>query len=103
MKKLLLLWIFSGSLDGFSQVPDTVYMRRFDPERWGIKSATTLDTLPSRILISHEPPAFTHSIDGYCVYKDNVCTGKHLRFWRKRWITIGPEYTVWGCKRRVAP
>lgn len=98
MKKLLLLWFFSGSLDGFSQVADTAYMRKFDPERWGAV-AHPYDTIPSTLLISAHPPAFGHAIDGYCVYQQGFCTGKHLRYWRKRWIVVGPEYTVWGCRR----
>lgn len=61
------------------------------------------DTVPSKILISAEPPAFGHSIDGYCVYRKDSCTGRHLKFWHKRWIVIGLEYTVWACKRRVQP
>ncbi len=59
------------------------------------------DTVPSTILISAEPPAFGHSIDGYCLYKDSVCTGQHLKYWRNHFIEVGPEYTVWQCKRRV--
>jgi hypothetical protein len=101
MKKLiLLLCIFSGSLDGFGQVADTNYMRKFDPERWGIK-AFAFDTIPSKLLISAEPPSFGHSIMGYCIYQDGACTGNHLKYWRKRWVVIGPEYDVWKCKKRV--
>jgi hypothetical protein len=65
--------------------------------------AARLDTTPSSILISHKPPSFGHSIDGYCIYQGDHCTGKHLRYWHRRWIVIGPEYTVWGCKRRGKP
>ena len=64
--------------------------------------STGTDTIPSSILISHKAPSFTHSIDGYCIYKGDHCTGRHLRYWHKRWVKIGPEYTVWGCKRRAA-
>ena len=59
-----------------------------------------LDTIPSSILISHKAPSFGHGIDGYCIYQYGVCTKEHLRYWRKRWIVIGPEYVVWGCVRR---
>jgi hypothetical protein len=63
-------------------------------------AAARIDTIPSKILLSHDAPAFGHSIDGYCICKGGQCTGRHLRYWHRRWIVIGPEYTVWGCKRR---
>ena len=58
------------------------------------------DTIPSTILISHKSPSFGHGIDGYCVYKNDKCTGIHYKVWRKRMVLIGPEYIIWGCKRR---
>lgn len=58
------------------------------------------DTIASVILISHKSPSFGHGIDGYCVYKNDKCTGIHYKVWRKRMILIGPEYIIWGCKRR---
>jgi hypothetical protein len=121
MKKLLLLVFFSGSLDGFSQDKidtlhigglrlmfknDTLYNQVVPgiatSEILSIKyPEPKLDTLPSTILLTHKPPAFGHSIDGYCIYQGGACTGKHLRYWRKTWIRVGPEYMVWGCKRRA--
>ena len=59
------------------------------------------DTVPSMILISADPPFFGHSIDGYCVYKNGMHTGQHLRYWHNHFIEIGPQYTIWQCKRRV--
>jgi hypothetical protein len=113
MKRLLLIWVFSGSLDSFSQdlapknLPtlinnkDGTYGYKW-PENT-VKGPVKPDTIPSSILITHKPPSFGHSIDGYCIYQGNVCTGKHLRYWHKRWIVIGPEYTVWGCKMVNTP
>jgi len=103
MKKLLLFFFFSGSLDSFSQ--NKLYLwpdgklSVLNPR----PAMTTTDTLPSSILISHKPPSFGHSIDGYCIYQGDHCVGKRLRYWHKRWIVIGPEYTVWGCKRVNTP
>jgi hypothetical protein len=94
--KLLLLIFLTGSLNGFAQTGAT---RR---DLWSGEALFTraaIDTLPSTILITHKPPSFTHAINGYCIYQGGICTGKHLRYWRKRWVRIGPEYTVWGCKR----
>ena len=58
------------------------------------------DTIPSSILVSHKSPSFGHGIDGYCVYKNDACTGVHYKIWHKRMVLIGPEYIIWGCKRR---
>jgi hypothetical protein len=102
MKKLLLLWFFSGSLDGFSQSTYKVFHGiNGDPDtiRVDIKMESKLDTIPSTLLISAHPPAFGHAINGYCVYRQGVCTGKHLRYWRKKWKEVGPEYILWGCER----
>lgn len=65
-----------------------------------IVPSNKLDTVPSSILISHKSPSFGHGIDGYCVYKNDKCAGIHYKVWRKRMILIGPEYVIWGCKRR---
>lgn len=94
MKKILLFFFFSGSLYGFNQ-------GKIDLKAQGWIVDNKPDTIPSSILISHKPPSFGHSIDGYCIYQGDHCTGKHLRYWHRRWIVIGPEYIVWGCKRRV--
>lgn len=59
------------------------------------------DTIPSTILISHKAPSFGHSVDGYCLYRNGACTGNHFKYWHKQLIIIGPEYTIWSCKRRA--
>lgn len=42
MKHLLLFFLFSGSLDSFSQVPDTTQpLRQFDAKGWSIKLPDT--------------------------------------------------------------
>jgi hypothetical protein len=66
-------------------------------------AANKYDTIPSKILISHDAPAFGQVRDGACLYRNGACTGKHLRLWHKRLIVVGPEYTVWGCKRVFTP
>lgn len=112
MKHLLLFFLFSGSLDSFCQVSTdtTIGLSALPIYVPGSEAITgyvvpaippKLDTLPAHLLISHKPPSFGHSIEGYCIVKNGVCTGRHLRYWHRRWIVIGPEYTVWGCKRRV--
>jgi hypothetical protein len=102
--KLILLIFFFSSLDGISQ--DTTFIYLHDAGMLckcsKCVAANRIDTLPSTILLTHKPPSFGHGIDGYCIYQGGTCTGKHLRYWRKRWIRIGPEYDVWGCKRRDA-
>src|ERR1043165_5582612 len=103
MKRLLLFLLCQGSMDGFSQVQkngicwqhNIAFIGKKCPE---CNEAARLDTLPSSILISHKPPSFGHAIHGYCIYQGDHCIGKHLRYWHRRWIVIGPEYTVWGCK-----
>jgi hypothetical protein len=102
MKHLLLLLFFSGSLDGFSQdrTASMCWQHKivsFDKCAKCIEAAK-LDTLPSAILLSHKPPSFGHAVNGYCVCQGGVCTGNHLRYWHKRWIRVGPEYVVWGCR-----
>jgi hypothetical protein len=89
MKKLIALFLIFFNAGCASVMPLT-------------NVSTGTDTIPSKILISHKPPSFGHSIDGYCIYQGNHCTGRHLRYWHRQWIVIGPEYTVWGCKRRGA-
>lgn len=60
------------------------------------------DTVPSRILISHHRgQTFGHAIDGYCIYKDSVCTGRHLAVVNKTFIPLKQQYDIWGCIRRV--
>lgn len=104
MKRLLLFLLCQGSLDGWSQT----YEQVGHTDTFRIVRAD-LDTLASHLLITHNPPSFSHSVDGYCVTRNGYCTGKHLvyrskRNWffgRRTWsfIAIDPGYyDVWGCK-----
>lgn len=114
MKRLLLFLLCQGSLDSFSQDVDTAELRKFDTS-WAFNIGVEIwqpciDTLASHLLITHNPPSFGHSIEGYCVTRNGYCTGKHLvyrsqRNWffgRRRWsfIVVGEGYDVWGCKRK---
>jgi hypothetical protein len=109
MKKLLLFFFFSGSLDVFSQqlpevgLPQNEYTLEVKPGTitWR-HPVLSYDTIPATLLITRKPPSFGHSIDGYCIYQGGVCTGKHLKYWHKKWVVVGPEYDVWRCKRRAA-
>lgn len=68
-----------------------------------------IDTIPSILLISYIPPSFAHSINGYCITNNDVCTGHHLVYRSKRkWIfgrrtwrylMIGDEYSIYGCSK----
>ena len=86
MKHLLLFFLFSGSLDGFSQLPDTV-QRQFDISKFGSpitsssKGAQTIqvgtvewrlpikpDTLRCTLIVYYDRgPAFLHTKPGYVV------------------------------------
>jgi hypothetical protein len=94
MKKLLLLWIFSGSLDGFSQVPDTAYLRKFDPERWGVIPAATYDTIPESMHVSTRKKGFVFSQVALSVRRNGYCIG-HLDCNRKPFPV---HYTVGWCQ-----
>lgn len=111
MKHLLLFFLFSGSLDSFCQVSTdtTIGLSALPIYVPGSEAITgyvvpaippKLDTLPAHILISHKPPSFGHSIEGYCVVKDGVCTGKHLVYRRGKFIALKQQYDVWRCIRK---
>ncbi len=112
MKRLLLILIFSGSLDGISQVVDTSQLRNFNFDKWGVivTDATRsipigrsiaihsdtpphTDTTRSVLLVSGRPPSFTHAVYGYCVRKNGACVG-HLDS-RQRLFKL--PVRVWGC------
>lgn len=112
MKRLLLICLFSGSLDGFSQVfnlEDTSNVRLVTGIM-ALPDPPKPDTLASHLLISHHPPSFAHSVEGYCITVNGWCTGKHLVYRsRHRWIfgrktwaykVIGRDYDVWRCNRK---
>jgi hypothetical protein len=90
MKKLLLIWIFSGSLDGIGQ--DTV-KHRIDLKAQGWIVNVTIDTTRSVLLVTGNPPSFIHAVYGYCVRKNGVCVG-HLDN-RQRLFKL--PVRVWGC------
>jgi hypothetical protein len=112
MKRLLLFLLCQGSLDSFSQVATVCYKHNLISTAKCSYCAEVVryDTLASHLLITHNPPSFGHSIEGYCVTRNGYCTGKHLvyrskRNWffgRRRWsfIVVGEGYDVWGCKRK---
>lgn len=106
MKRLLLIWIFSGSLDGIGQDKidtvhigrlklifrnDTLYNQFFAGPM--LKDIATTDTLRSVLLVTGKPPAFTHAVYGYCVRKNGACIG-HLDS-RQRLFKL--PVRVWGC------
>lgn len=65
MKKLLLLWFFSGSLDSFSQVPDTI------PPYCNTAGVTLItyrpDTVRAYILVTMCRKCAAEAIPGYVV------------------------------------
>lgn len=65
-----------------------------------IKYKPKPDTIASHLLISHKPPSFGHSIEGYCIVVNDVCTGRHLVWRRRRFVEIKPPYDVWRCVRK---
>lgn len=91
MKRLLLIWLFSGSLDGFSQ--DTA-KHRIDLKAQGWIVNVTTDTLHSVLLVTGKPPAFGHAVYGYCVRKNGACVG-HLDS-RQRLFKL--PVRVWQCE-----
>src|ERR1044072_2730258 len=102
MKHLLFLLLCQGSLDGYSQeLPRSEYTLEVKPGMiTGVviendTIVTIADTLASHILVSHKPPSFGHSIEGYCIVVGNNCTGRHLVWRRRRFVEIKPPYDVW--------
>lgn len=97
--KYLLLIILNAPIILSAQDKTAIIDTRSIPSVY-IPPSHNLDTIPSSILVSHKAPSFGHAVNGYCVYQYGACTKKHIRYWRKRWVVIGPEYVVWGCIRR---
>lgn len=73
MKKLILIWIFSGSLDGFSQDIDTTKaLRHYDPKSWGTVKIQMYDPQPDTlrctlIVYYDKGPAILHTKPGFVV------------------------------------
>lgn len=79
MKKLLLLFLFSGSLDAFSQdrpatVKDSHWLR--DDYLLEVNELTKPDTVRCTLIVYHDGrPSFVHTKAGYVVwqaFKDDV-------------------------------
>jgi hypothetical protein len=114
MKRLLLFLLCQGSLDGFSQnICPVHHMPNCKSLHLpaGTEVLNKPDTLASHLLISHRPPSFGHSIEGYCIVVNGDCIGSHLvyrstRSWlfgRRKWSFIKVEpnsYDVWRCIRK---
>jgi hypothetical protein len=101
MKRLLLIWIFSGSLDSFCQdKPEKLYL-------WPDGTLSVLnpgkplppitDTIRSVLLVTGKPPAFTHAVYGYCIKRNGACVG-HLDS-RGRLFKL--PVRVWGCESNL--
>jgi hypothetical protein len=99
LKRLFLLWIFSGSLDGFSQVPDTtIPLSEYNwsqpkPSIYTYPSHTP-DTLRAELLVTYTTRRWgvAHARDGYVVRKD----GKVIRFLDDRKQRFPPNTRLWG-------
>lgn len=100
MKHLLLFLLCQGSLDGFSQGNYCPVHNVQNCKSMHFSANAQADTLASHILVSHKPPSFGHSIEGYCIVVGGNCTGKHLVWRRRRFVEIKPPYDVWRCVRR---
>lgn len=84
MKKLLLIWIFSGSLDGFSQI---------NPK---------IDTVFSVLLVTYGPSDNSRSVEGHCIrYHDfgGRCLD-HLDAFKK---PLQQLTYVWNCQKYINP
>jgi hypothetical protein len=107
MKRLLLIWIFSGSLDGIAQDKidtirigglklifrnDTLFNQFVTGEVVSTRDGRT-DTLRSILLVTGKPPAFTHAVYGYCVVRN----GEHVGHLDSRGRLFKLPVRVWGC------
>lgn len=97
LKRLLLIWIFSGSLDSFSQdKPEPLYL-------WPDGKLSVLnpnlpvinpDTLRAELLVTYTTRRWgiAHARDGYVVRKD----GKVIRFLTDKKERFPPNTRLWG-------
>lgn len=115
MKKLFLILLFSGSLDSFSQVPDTSQpLRQFDASKWGAHVIRTNevkdidgyiigrvgrvdtavikpDTIRAIVLVTLFPNGIAHSRMGFVVIQDGrkpvylTCDKKPLKLPQVGW------------------
>ena len=96
MKHLLLFFLFSGSLDSFSQSVDTTQpLRQFDADRWGISASDSSvrilmkadfyqpDTLRATLIVYHDGAAsLVHTMPGFVVRqygKDEIYLDDRMR------------------------
>lgn len=103
MKHLLLFFLFSGSLDGFSQVsattlPGTGVMMPI------VRDVVKPDTLRAELLITYTTHrmSIAHSRDGFIVKQD----GKVIRFLTDQKKRFPPTTRLWGwilCDEKVLP
>lgn len=74
MKHLLLIWLFSGSLDSFSQdKPEKLYL--WPDGKWSVLDPgpplkTTPDTLRAIVLVTLSPNGIAHSRMGFVVISE---------------------------------
>lgn len=85
MKKLLLIWIFSGSLDGFSQdKPEKLYL--WPDGKWSVLNpnvaTATYDTIPESMHVSTRKKGFVFAQVALSVRRNGYCIG-HLDCNRK--------------------
>lgn len=67
---------------------------------WYLHESATPDTLPAHLLVSRRPPSFGHSVEGYCITINGVCTGRHVVYRRKKFVELRAPYDVWRCIRK---
>jgi hypothetical protein len=99
MKRLLLIWIFSGSLDGFSQIGSskidsgdiTGYIYHHD--QW-YEVRATYDTIPESMHVSTRKKGFVFSQVALSVRRNGYCIG-HLDCNRRPFPV---HYTVGWCE-----
>jgi hypothetical protein len=100
MKKLLLFWIFSGSLDGFSQTvtepPSIGYTLEVEPGMTTdrVLMPVTLDTIPESMHVSTRKKGFVILQVALSVRRNGYCIG-HLDCNRKPFPV---HYTVGWCQ-----
>lgn len=100
LKRLLLLWIFSGSLDSFSQ--DLTNMPTYKPQILRQKHDSTIrlveqppsapDTLRAICLVTLFPNGIAHARMGYVV----ICEGKEVQYLDCRKNALKLPQVGWG-------
>lgn len=99
LKRLLLLWIFSGSLDSFSQVADTIWDFRnnydgtwtYGPPK-KTEPAPKPDTLRAICLVTLFPNGIAHARMGFVV----IAEGKEVEYLDCRKKALKLPQVGWG-------